>query len=157
MGAPDNDLVDQLFASLAKYLRLRDRALARASHDTRGNAEPAAYRALLVLKHGPLRSSELADALVADPSTVSRQVAQLVAEGLVRREADPDDGRAAHLVLTDAGRDKLAGLVAFRRRLAASLLADWTPDEMDTFVTLLDRFVAAVESEITTTGTEGDR
>ena len=51
---------------------------------------------------GPLRAGALADCLQSDPSTVSRQVAALVKDGLLERRADPDDGRASLLVLTDA-------------------------------------------------------
>ncbi|WP_298443649.1 MarR family transcriptional regulator [Gordonia sp. (in: high G+C Gram-positive bacteria)] len=156
MSVSDDELVDRLFAALAKYHRLRDRALARASQATGGTTEPAAYRALIMLKHGPLRSGELAQALSSDPSTVSRHVAHLVGEGLVRREADPIDGRAHRLVLTEAGWATLGRMVEYRRAMGASLVGEWAPGELERFVTLLDRFVNAVEAEISpTTPTEG--
>ena len=65
-------------------------------------------RAALVLlfpleRLGPLRQGALAELVHADPSTVSRHVAQLVERGLVRRVADESDGRASRLVVTDAG------------------------------------------------------
>jgi DNA-binding MarR family transcriptional regulator len=40
---------------------------------------------------------------VLSRSRVSRVVDDLVAAGLVRREAHPDDARSAHAVLTDSG------------------------------------------------------
>ena len=52
---------------------------------------------------GPLRQGALADLVHADPSTVSRHVAALVEQGLVRRVADESDGRASRLVVTDEG------------------------------------------------------
>ena len=54
-------------------------------------------------KDGPQRSSALAAAVCVDPSTVSRQIADLVELGLVERRADPQDGRATLLAATEAG------------------------------------------------------
>ena len=59
-------------------------------------------RAALVLlfplaRLGPLRQGALAELVHADPSTVSRHVAALVEQGLVRRVADESDGRASRL------------------------------------------------------------
>jgi DNA-binding MarR family transcriptional regulator len=51
----------------------------------------------------PTRTKDIARTLGILPSTASRYVAALVDIGYVRREADPDDGRAAFLVLTPAG------------------------------------------------------
>lgn len=45
----------------------------------------------------------LASALLISPSNCSRLVDRLAADGLVRREADPNDGRVKHAVLTDEG------------------------------------------------------
>ena len=51
----------------------------------------------------------LASALLISPSNCSRLVDRLAADGLVRREADPDDRRVKHAVLTDEGFDVLKG------------------------------------------------
>ena len=56
---------------------------------------------------GGLRVNELARAVVLSPTGMSRFVDRLEAEGLVRREPDPEDRRALQVVLTDAGRDLL--------------------------------------------------
>ncbi len=50
-----------------------------------------------------LTMSQLGDRAVLSRSRVSRVVDDLVAAGLVRREAHPDDARSAHAVLTDSG------------------------------------------------------
>jgi DNA-binding MarR family transcriptional regulator len=54
-----------------------------------------------------MRVNELARAVVLSPTGMSRFVDRLEAEGLVRREPDPEDRRALQVVLTDAGRDLL--------------------------------------------------
>lgn len=92
-------------------------------------------------KHGPQRSGELAALLHADPSTVSRQVALLVRTGLAKREADPQDGRAIHVVLTGAGQERLGKLRAAVDGLFETVVADWSPQERTVFVQLLRRYI----------------
>src|SRR5690606_26769951 len=54
-----------------------------------------------------LRLTDLAEAEGLDPSTMSRRLATLGDQGLVRREPDPDDRRASRLHLTPEGRECL--------------------------------------------------
>src|SRR5215213_984808 len=78
----------------------------KAQHTAEGGRDLAALILLFPLQRlGPLRQSALAEAVHADPSTVSRHVALLVDRGLVLRAADESDGRASRLVLTEAGRE----------------------------------------------------
>lgn len=95
---------------------------------------------------GPSRASDLAEHLCADPSTVSRQVAGLVKSGLIERRADPDDGRASILVLTELGRTRAQENAARRGHAAAPVLQDWTTEERATFLGLLRRYTSGVET-----------
>ncbi len=64
------------------------------------------YDLLWTLYRAPdrrLRVNELAREVVLSPTAMSRFVDRAEAAGVVRREADPDDRRALHVVLTDAG------------------------------------------------------
>ena len=75
---------------------------------------------------GPLTPTDLAAALVMDKSTLSRDVAPLLANGWLRK-APCGDKRSHTLELTAGGRDKVASLlplwretqVALRERLGA--------------------------------------
>jgi DNA-binding MarR family transcriptional regulator len=99
---------------------------------------------------GPSRSSVLAAAVHSDPSTVSRQIAALVRDGLVERRADPEDGRASVLVPTEAG---IEVLEEQRRRLGLALarvVQQWAPEDVDKFLDLLERFVADHEHHLPT-------
>ena len=117
-----------------------------------------------MVMHGPSRSSELAAAIHSDPSTVSRQVAALVRDGLVERRADPEDGRASVLAPTEAG---LNLLEEQRRRLGLALarvVRDWDPEDVSRFLELLERFVADHEralpnllNECVKTRSEGEK
>src|SRR4051794_23604590 len=54
-----------------------------------------------------LSMGELGQRSVVSRTRVSRVVDQLVAAGLVVREANPDDRRSAYAAITPAGRDRL--------------------------------------------------
>jgi DNA-binding MarR family transcriptional regulator len=103
-------------------------------------------RAALVLlfplaRLGPLRQSALADLVHADPSTVSRHVAALVEQGLVRRVADESDGRASRLVVTDAGHAALDELRTERESHLQRATAGWSATDLATLTDLFGRLI----------------
>lgn len=64
------------------------------------------YDVLVTLEKAPdqrLRMSELADNVATSRSNLTRMVDRLEREGLLRREACPDDRRGSYAVLTEAG------------------------------------------------------
>src|SRR6478736_4885917 len=70
----------------------------------------AQYDVLLELNAAPgrrLRMQQLSDRVVLSRSRVSRVVDEMERAGLVRRDPDPDDKRAAFAVITDDGRAAL--------------------------------------------------
>lgn len=113
--------------------------------------DPMAYPLLYTISRGPSRVSELADAVHADVSTVSRQVSTLVDLGFVSREADPDDGRAQVLAVTPEGEDLLLALRENRERWLQGLLADWKDDDVRSLTTWLARLRGDLEASFTTT------
>jgi DNA-binding MarR family transcriptional regulator len=79
------------------------RALRR--QDAASGVGPARLSALSVLVFGgPATLGALAEAEQVRPPTMSRIVAGLERDGLVRREPDEQDGRRAHIHATAAGR-----------------------------------------------------
>jgi DNA-binding MarR family transcriptional regulator len=75
---------------------------------------------------GPVRLGDVAAALGIDNSTLTPQVQRLESEGLVARQPDPTDRRAALLGVTPAGRRLLDRLHSTRRAMFDELLADWS-------------------------------
>jgi DNA-binding MarR family transcriptional regulator len=63
--------------------------------------------AQLAQAHGALRMTELADRALISRSGMSRRVARLVAEGLLRRDKAGTDGRGVVVALTEAGITRL--------------------------------------------------
>jgi DNA-binding MarR family transcriptional regulator len=85
-------------------------------------------------------SKDLAAQCALDPSTISRAVAALVRSGLVRRAADPDDGRASVLALTSQGRAVLADVTGWYDERLADALHDWTVTDLNALAAMLQRF-----------------
>ena len=142
----DEPWADELGEQLSRLQRVRERTKAQISAMAHDQLDVAVYTALWRLAaDGPMRASALAEALYSDPSSVSRQVAQLVEKGLVRREADPVDGRASILVVTDAGNEVAETMRRRRNENLGRVIADWTEDDRARFVALLDRFVDGYE------------
>jgi DNA-binding MarR family transcriptional regulator len=77
---------------------------------------------------GPLRQAALGRRLGIAPSTLTRNLDRLLDARLVRRQADPEDARAARIVLTPAGR-KAAEEVARREGAFAQDILDRLPAE----------------------------
>jgi DNA-binding MarR family transcriptional regulator len=132
-------VVRQLTEQLPRFGRLMHALKAQLSVENRDRA--ALVLLYPLVNRGPLRQGALADMLHADPSTVSRHVAALVEQGLVRRVADESDGRASRLVVTDAGRAALEALCTEREIHLARAIAHWSDDDVATFSTLLGRLL----------------
>jgi DNA-binding MarR family transcriptional regulator len=136
-------VADNVVSLMRSFGKARARMLAAADHDV----EWSSHVILKCLQgEGPLRAGALAECIQSDPSTVSRQVAALVKDGLLERRADPDDGRASLLVLTDAADDVLAAHDQRRLQYFADMLTDWDADDLQRFAGLLARFVDAYDN-----------
>src|SRR5438132_4225994 len=72
--------------------------------------------AQLAAAHGELRMTELADRALISRSGMTRRVARLVEEGLVRRADAEADGRGVVVALTEAGIARLAETVPVHAR-----------------------------------------
>src|ERR1700733_2841356 len=80
-------------------LRMVGKAKAQLLQNAKVDVERAAQVLLRSLEqNGPMRASGLAASVGSDPSTISRQIAALVKDGLIERRADQADGRACLLV-----------------------------------------------------------
>ena len=92
----------------------------------------------------PARLSDVAATVELDLSTISRQIRDLVAAGLIDRTPDPADGRAALLQLTERGTAVLEAVSESRRRVLARALADWTDEERNALASGLLRLGAGL-------------
>ena len=144
----DQDGTSRLADEIVRFVRLGGRAKGMLNAGDLG-AEFSALMLLFPLRHmGPMRVTDLAEIKQADMSTVSRQAAQLVKAGLARREADPGDGRASRLAVTEAGMAACQQLHEARHALLSRVLSDWPPERVDLFADLFAEFNSSVEAHL---------
>lgn len=132
-----------VFSDLMRaFIRARRQFLAQAKHNVEWSAQLVIS---CVVNEGPLRASVLSEIVESDPSTVSRQVAQLVKDGYLERRADPDDGRASLLVPTERGLALHREHLRVRNAHFARMLGEWGESDLRQFSVLLRRFTADFE------------
>jgi DNA-binding MarR family transcriptional regulator len=138
----------RLADELVRFTRLGARAKGML-HVGDFGAEFSALMLLFPLRHlGPMRVTDLAEVKGADPSTISRQAAQLVKAGLARREADPADGRASRLAVTEYGLVACRQLHEARNALIGDTLRDWPAERVHLFADLFQEFNSSVEAHL---------
>jgi DNA-binding MarR family transcriptional regulator len=79
--------------------------------------------------HGELRMTELADRALISRSGMSRRVARLAAEGLLRRDRAGTDGRGVVVALTAAGIARLAETAPVHARGISKLFVAQLDDQ----------------------------
>ena len=85
--------------------------------------------AQLAAAHGELRMTELADRALISRSGMTRRVARLVDEGLVRRDRAGADARGVVVALTDAGIARLAETAPVHARGISTLFVAQLDDQ----------------------------
>lgn len=136
-------VADQFIELMRTFGKARARMLAAAATDIEWSAH---ILLKCIANEGQLRASDVAGLLQSDPSTVSRQVAALVKDGLLERRSDPDDGRASLLVLTPKADEVLARHDQIRLEHFAHVLDGWSDADLRQFAAMLCRFTEAYEA-----------
>jgi DNA-binding MarR family transcriptional regulator len=116
---------DSLLRAHATLIRLLDTDLQRETGLALADFDVLAQ---LAKAHGQLRITELADRALMSRSGMSRRVARLVDEGLVRRERASTDARGVVVALTEEGIARLAETAPVHARGISSLFASQLDD-----------------------------
>lgn len=133
-------------AVLGSLMRLVHSGRSHMAHA--GGIEPGGKFVLgLLMEHGPLRSTALAELAYVDTSLVSRQVHSLTAKGFLERIPDPTDGRASLLRITDSGRQFHDSQIEMQCTFFDRVFRDWSDHDRETLEALLTRFVADFNHE----------
>ena len=106
------------------------------------------YDVLFNLSRQPehqLRIRDLNRHLLLTQPSVSRLVDRLATRGLLRKEADPGDGRGTIVCLTDAGYELFRAVAVPHSESIARQMAALTPAELATLTTLTDKLRHGIE------------
>ncbi len=98
----------------------------------------------LIVDRGPVRASDLQSLIAVEQSTLSRQLASLVERGLVVRDNDPSDRRAALLTASPCARRAVLAARTEWRHTLAELMERWDPVERDEFLRGMTRLSDAL-------------
>lgn len=107
-----HETAEELFGTLQMF----DRVLRwgfRAHHQPDDPGPGGQATLFYLLRNEPARAKDIAEWLGIGAAPQSRQLADLEQNGLISREPDPDDARAARIRLTEDGR---ATVLALRER-----------------------------------------
>jgi DNA-binding MarR family transcriptional regulator len=124
--------------------------LARVTRSRRADAERAARAGVhlprasqMVLRQaveaGPVRISDLARALHISDAAASRTVTALEQEGLIERQASPDDGRVALVDITPRGRKVQRRLREAQDEIFGASLSHWSGPDLARLADMMDR------------------
>ena len=146
-SADGDTQIEELEQELSVLWRRARASSHRIARDVHPDMEPSAY-GLMVLLHqqGSMRLTDLAAAVGVGKPSLSRQVAMLQTLGLVQKHADPVDGRAQSISLTDTGAERLEGTAAARKEHFRRTWTGWDPEELTTLVRLLHKLNASVRA-----------
>jgi DNA-binding MarR family transcriptional regulator len=88
----------------------------------------------------PLPLGQLAGRSACAKSNITQLVDRLEADGLVRREPDPEDRRSVRAAITKDGLRAYEAAARAQSEVEAELLASLSPDEQQHLAALLERF-----------------
>lgn len=107
------------------------------------------WRLIVVLaRHGPVLSSELADFAQLDRARTSRIVTTLVDMKLIAREVIPSDRRQARVSLTDKGRALYDEFLPVVEELNRQLLLALAPEEIAQLDGLMGRLAERAKANL---------
>lgn len=111
-----------------------------------GHLDASAYTLLSRIDvEGPMSIGEFSAAFGLDASTLQRQTASMLREGLVDRIPDPDGGLARKFRMTEEGARRLELHRAENIAGLAQVVADWSAADVAEFAGWLRRFNNDIE------------
>jgi DNA-binding MarR family transcriptional regulator len=132
-----DDLAAAIYTELAQLVR----RLRGEASDLHPGLSLAAYTLLLYLAEvGEARAADLVAFFRLNKSTVSRQLTELVAAGLVDREADRGDSRVQLVRVSSTGLATLDAVDKVLRARMQTRLDSWPDEDLAVFGRLLARY-----------------
>lgn len=96
-----------------------------------GLSAPKWFLLLMLNRHDGISQGEVGEVFEMDPSRVTRTGQAMEADGLVRRERDPEDNRVMRMYLTDQGRAALLRVSELNELLESRVMGVLSEDEAE--------------------------
>lgn len=132
---------------LREVLRLYARSQ-RAVAGCAGTTNSQCHILTELARSGPITLNELGKRLLLEKSWVSRAVEKLVTQGLLGKQANPDDARSWIVALTPAGAERVEALNASLDGHAENLIAPLTEAQRATIDEALALLTASLNEEL---------
>ncbi|MCQ3829774.1 MarR family winged helix-turn-helix transcriptional regulator [Microbulbifer elongatus] len=105
-------------------------------------------RALKGICRNPHSTAQsIAQRMQRDKAQITRVLKELIAEQLIEKRPNPDDGRSQLLLPTERGRAVLADLMAAEQETAKAMTRSLSANELEQFADLTARMVSNLTSE----------
>jgi len=117
------------------------RMIARQHLDRSGLSMPEWRLLAAVGRQGVLSPTEAVDRTAMDKVKVSRAVASLVSQGLLRQSRDPDDGRGRRMRLTRKGTTVFAGIAPTGEKIEQALASGISASELTALRSVLLKLI----------------
>ncbi|MFI6775109.1 MarR family winged helix-turn-helix transcriptional regulator [Nocardia sp. NPDC050412] len=142
-GPEDDDALTRLVFELTLLSRHFPASLLRRPGF---QLDRSAYLILTRLEmDAPLSLRELSEAFQLDISTINRQVAAMLKQGLVERVPDPDGGIARKIRASAKGLELVAADREQSQEGIGAVVADWTAADITQMSGLISRFNMSIE------------
>ncbi|MFI6363120.1 MarR family winged helix-turn-helix transcriptional regulator [Nocardia sp. NPDC050630] len=142
-GPEDDDALTRLVFELTLLSRHFPASLLRRPGF---QLDRSAYLILTRLEmDSPLSLRELSEAFQLDISTINRQVAAMLKQGLVERVPDPDGGIARKIRASAKGLELVAADREQSQEGIGAVVADWTAADITQLSGLISRFNMSIE------------
>jgi len=96
-------------------------------------------------REGGLAPGAIASSLGVKAPTVTKMISRLAAQGVVRREESPDDGRMTMVFLTDRGHEKIKAISKAQKETEKLALKGFKKKEVKLLLAMLDAIQANLE------------
>ncbi len=136
-----DDIRDALVRVVAEWTSGELQVKVAATVDDSLDAAETRALYLVGMNGGALGFGQLAERAALSNPTTSKLISRLSAHGLVDRVRS---GRTVEVLLTAAGAETYARLVAAGQQMVGGALSGWEPEEVTQFHLHLSRFVAAL-------------
>jgi MarR family transcriptional regulator, organic hydroperoxide resistance regulator len=120
------------------------RMMAMVERET-GLSAPKWFVLVILSRRDGIGQGEVSQLFEVDPSRVTRIAQALEADGLVRRERDPEDNRVMRMYLTEEGRRRLRKLPDLNRRIEKRIRSVFSEEEHEELQRMLGLLAEAMK------------